>query len=811
MLAIIENGEKYPLTLDGDAWYIRHPFDGLEILTFEVSPEHELYSKIGEEVRVTDETNIYIIKKIDEYQMTTVTCDIDLDDWRERMIPSFRTTDMTLGQVLDQIKPSGWRVANAGIVTKRTTIEASEGTPYEYVTPYDLLAPIASAYGVTFHYSVIDRAITVIVPSAFTPSGEYLTEDLNLKSVQYTGDSSTFATRLYAKGKDDLTFADINGGKDYVDDNSYSDRVISVGWKDERYTVAENLLAAAKKRLKEMAYPARSYSCAVIDLARLHPEYQFLHFALYRVVALVDKRRKTRIAHQIVEYIEYPDAPEKNVVTLSSTVPRIESTINNVYDTIIKGDDTVRSDAQHATDLLAGAEGGHVVLRLVNGKPVEQLIMDADSIETARRVWRWNIAGLGYSSTGYYGTYGTAITMDGRIVADYISTGRLQGRDGKSYWDFDSGELVLSGVFRQYAKNSMKSIDILNNQVRFYDWANNGSFVGAFASKNVEGGKAPALGVGGGENCGLGLGMWMNDQQPNSYFDEYMTIWDPETKSPILLRRNMTLGGMMYSTPGRTDGIFNNSNYELSIGSQVAVNLGITSGTYQESEYITSILALYPGKMQAYADLDMGRHHIVNAANMVASTSVRSLGAQNGAITATAADGETYAILPHTSDARLKEDIGPCDISALDELSKIPHRSYRRKDNGELVRCGYIAQELERINPRYVLRVPQVGSNGEVSDEVLQIREQSILPLLTKAIQELQSKNADLESKIEALSNAQHIEVPAKMCIAHKEDVPSWVVELSHQRIHRPKQEDEGPIEAPKIACKEVQGAKNAR
>ena len=89
-----------------------------------------------------------------------------------------------------------------------------------------------------------------------------------MKSVNFKGKSSGFATRLYAKGKDSLTFADINGGKDYVEDFSYSDKVISVYWKDERYTIAENLLADAKKRLKSMAVPQQSYTCGVMDLAR---------------------------------------------------------------------------------------------------------------------------------------------------------------------------------------------------------------------------------------------------------------------------------------------------------------------------------------------------------------------------------------------------------------------------------------------------------------------------------------------------------------------------------------------------------------
>lgn len=81
-----------------------------------------------------------------------------------------------------------------------------------------------------------------------------------------------------------------------------------------------------------------------------------------------------------------------------------------------------------ATNLITGTKGGHVVIqRDASGKPEELLIMDTDDVATASKVWRWNLGGLGYSNTGVNGKYGTAITQDGAIVADYITTGEING------------------------------------------------------------------------------------------------------------------------------------------------------------------------------------------------------------------------------------------------------------------------------------------------------------------------------------------------------------------------------------------------
>lgn len=80
-----------------------------------------------------------------------------------------------------------------------------------------------------------------------------------------------------------------------------------------------------------------------------------------------------------------------------------------------------------ATAIITGNEGGNVVLHSSTGgkKPNELLIMDSESIEESMRMWRWNLGGLGYSKNGYNGPYALAITMDGAIVADAITTGTL--------------------------------------------------------------------------------------------------------------------------------------------------------------------------------------------------------------------------------------------------------------------------------------------------------------------------------------------------------------------------------------------------
>ena len=80
----------------------------------------------------------------------------------------------------------------------------------------------------------------------------------------------------------------------------------------------------------------------------------------------------------------------------------------------------------NATNWITGVNGGYVVFhKNAEGQPYEILIMDSPDIETAKNVWRWNQNGWGHSKTGYNGPYTLAATLDGGIVADFITTGSL--------------------------------------------------------------------------------------------------------------------------------------------------------------------------------------------------------------------------------------------------------------------------------------------------------------------------------------------------------------------------------------------------
>lgn len=128
----------------------------------------------------------------------------------------------------------------------------------------------------------------------------------------------------------------------------------------------------------------------------------------------------------------------------------------------------INTAVKNATSLITGQNGGYVVINTnsVSGQPYELLILDAPTIESAVNVWRWNVGGLGFSKNGYNGPYETAITSDGQIVADFITSGSLTANiikagvissfDNSSWWDLESGEVHLKAYATTDSVNQLK-------------------------------------------------------------------------------------------------------------------------------------------------------------------------------------------------------------------------------------------------------------------------------------------------------------------------------------------------------------------
>lgn len=482
MLTLLDNKE----VLRCDDYYVRELANGLDELILSISVWDPVYPYLVEEAQIQDSGGqTYNIKQIDGgADMAKVICQLDLDAWNASLNLAYGNGITTVYNTVNAKKPSGWTVIDQSGNTLRRTVNGN-------LTAYEICKQCEEVYGVWFRWDNKLKTCTIHSKIMPAPVGAFATRDLNLKQINYKGKSNDIKTRLYAFGQDDMTFASINGGKAYVDNFTYTDKILPMYWKDERYTDPASLLADAITKLAEVAVPKRSYECAVVDLQAVDPEkYSFLDFSLYTTATLIDDIKNFAVNYQVVERHIYPHHPEQNVVIFDTSPEKITNIVDNTKDLLETRvtADQMQTEVDRATGVLQTGKSGYVVIgRNSDGYANEIYFLDRPSLQDAVKVLRINQAGIGFSSSGAAGPYYQAWTLDGVLSLGGVNnaygdlqildpSGKLISRvnkDGFTLYDTNGSTVIGSwshtGINVKKGAISGVSIDIARgNNIGLY-------------------------------------------------------------------------------------------------------------------------------------------------------------------------------------------------------------------------------------------------------------------------------------------------------------------------------------------------------
>ena len=236
-----------------------------------------------------------------------------------------------------------------------------------------------------------------------------------------------------------LDITSVNGGKDYIYDQAAVD---TYGWiwgvqTFDDVTDPEALLVKGKAYLQEAIALPVTLDLKAVDMSLIDVDIQRLRVGYWTQVESVPHGISKRF--MLSKKTIHLDNPGKDEVILGQTLPTFTASANKDQATITDrinrvADSTVREinkKVENATQLITGGKGGYVVLDVVDpetGKktqPWRILIMDTPDKETAKSVIQINKNGIGFSQTGINGPYGNAWTIDGNLLADYITVGTM--------------------------------------------------------------------------------------------------------------------------------------------------------------------------------------------------------------------------------------------------------------------------------------------------------------------------------------------------------------------------------------------------
>lgn len=245
-----------------------------------------------------------------------------------------------------------------------------------------------------------------------------------------------------------LTVESVNKGSMYVQSN---EAVSAYGWieKTVRWDGVSDpdvLLEKAKAYLSDLQFDNMELEVSALDLHYMDVNVEAVKF--------LDEIRVISRPHGLdrqfpVTKLEIPlDSPEQTKFTLGDTVRTSLTSVNNQTNASIlekienlpKAHSILQEAKDNATEIMKMATTGYITITQDEYGSETLYISNIRDYTKADKLWKWNMNGLGYSSDGGK-TFGLAITMDGAIVADYITAGVF------------NANLIRAGVLRDYGGN----------------------------------------------------------------------------------------------------------------------------------------------------------------------------------------------------------------------------------------------------------------------------------------------------------------------------------------------------------------------
>lgn len=254
------------------------------------------------------------------------------------------------------------------------------------------------------------------------------------------------------------TIESVNGGSDYIVNQTAVDSGIGMVWQTVEFkdiTDPAELKKAGEDWLKDKQFSDLKTSVTAVDLSKLNADIHSLELGdSVQILATpfgMDKR--SYITEKTIDLL---NPTIKNNLSIGERVKmsytqQASMVQGQLLKEMPKQQIILELAKENASQIIKSATEGNIYfVNNDDGTTKELLIMDSNNIETAKKVWRWNINGLGYSKTGYNGTFGLAMTMDGAIVADYITVGTLRSitinnGDGTFYVD-ENGNATMSNA-----------------------------------------------------------------------------------------------------------------------------------------------------------------------------------------------------------------------------------------------------------------------------------------------------------------------------------------------------------------------------
>lgn len=221
-----------------------------------------------------------------------------------------------------------WSVGTVNVRTKRTWTSTEKNA-------LSILRSVADLHGGDLVFDCPNRLVHLLTVYG-TDSGALFAYKKNMKSIKRVVDTRSLVTRLYAIGSDGLTFADINGGKAYVEDYTFSSDIRISTLDCSSFTNPYQMKEYTEMRLAQYSKPNISYVLNAMDLSVL-TGYEHEAWSLGDYVHVEDKDLGLSVTTRVIRREYNLQEPWNTVLELSTTLKNLGSSASqwdNVADSL---------------------------------------------------------------------------------------------------------------------------------------------------------------------------------------------------------------------------------------------------------------------------------------------------------------------------------------------------------------------------------------------------------------------------------------------------------------------------------------------
>ena len=301
----------------------------------------------------------------------------------------------------------------------------------------------------------------------------------NLQKFNNERSNDSFYTGCVAYYKTDETT--VTGNVQHIDDySSYAEEKIFIldatdQFDNEEIPTVEQLDAIAANYIVNNNLGLPFKDTLTVNFVQLWQTLEYEDIAPLERVSLGDtvhvKYKNFDVSMRVIETHYDGIAGRYTEMVLGAKKATLKETISDPISAEFTGEITqvVSNMSQaiiDATNTLAGGTGGYIVYKFAaDGTPEELLILDQPTIDAAVNVIKFNKNGFGFSTTGYSGVYTNAWTIDGRLNADFIRTGHIDG-------SLITAASILTNALEVNAAN------LINNSNENFSFKNDGLHIG---------------------------------------------------------------------------------------------------------------------------------------------------------------------------------------------------------------------------------------------------------------------------------------------------------------------------------------------